>query len=289
MKNRIENFAAGVVIACVRVVPSRALLAMGSGLGLAFYALDAKHRRVAAENVEAAFPGRPPSERRRIVRGAFQHFGRLLFELLKFSTLSPSALMARVEFEGEDHVRAAHAHGKGVIFVTGHFGFWELQAMVHALRLPPMAVMARALDNPQLNERLEQIRTRTGNAVIYRQGGIRKVMRRLQSGQAVGVLIDQHILGRDAVSVQFFDRPAATTSAVAALALRTGARVVPLFALPLGGGRYRMVYEPEVEPPSPDVLDPIHDFTQRCTEVLEIYVRRRPDLWLWMHRRWRAG
>ena len=179
MKHRLENLAARVVIACVRVVPSRVLLAMGSGLGLAFYAIDTKHRRVASENVKAAFPDQPLPERRRIVRGAFQHFGRLLFELLKFSTLSPEALLARVEFEGEDRVRAAHAHGKGVIFITGHFGFWELQAMVHALRLPPMAVMARALDNPQLNERLEQIRTRTGNAVIYRQGGIRRVMRRL--------------------------------------------------------------------------------------------------------------
>ena len=127
-----------------------------------------------------------PRERRRIVRGAFAHFGRLLFELLKFSTLSPEAMLARVEFEGEERVRAAYAHGKGVLFVTGHFGFWELQAMVHALRLPPMAVMARALDNPALNELLEHMRTRTGNSVIYRQGTIRRVMRQLQAGEGVG-------------------------------------------------------------------------------------------------------
>ena len=159
-------------------------------------------------------------------------------------------MLARVEFEGEEHVRAAHAQGKGVLFVTGHFGFWELQAMVHALRLPPMAVVARALDNPPLNALLERIRTRTGNSVIYRQGTIRRVMRTLQAGQGVGILIDQHIMTRDAIYVDFFDRPAATTSAVAALALRTGAPVVPLFALPLGGGRYRMIYEHPVEPPA---------------------------------------
>ena len=93
------------------------------------------------------------------------------------------------------------------------------------------------------------MRTRTGNSVIYRQGTIRRVMRQLQAGHGVGVLIDQHIQSRDAIYVDFFDRPAATTSAVAALALRTGAPVVPLFALPLGGGRYRMVYEHPVEPP----------------------------------------
>src|SRR5437763_17177587 len=101
------------------------------------------------------------------------------------------------------------------------------------------------------------------------------------------VLIDQHIQSRDAIYVDFFNRPAATTSAVAALALRTGARVVPLFALPLGGGRYRMVYEHPVEPPPEDDDNRIHEFTQRCTDVLEMYVRRHPHLWLWMHRRWR--
>lgn len=286
--HRLELIAARAVIGLVRILPSWLLLLAGSTVGMLFYLLDSNHRRVATENVAAALPQRSASERRAIVRGAFRHFGRLLFELLKWSTLSPERMLARVEFEGEERVRAAAAHGKGILFVTGHFGFWELQAMVHALRLPPMAVMARALDNPGLNTMLEDMRTRTGNAVIYRQGGIRKVLKRLQAGGAVGVLIDQHILGSDAVRVKFFDRPAATTSAVAALALRTGAVVVPLFALPLGGGRYRMVYEPPVVPPGSEVADPIQDFTQRCTDVLEMYVRRRPDLWLWMHRRWRV-
>lgn len=287
MKHRLEHGAVRLILAVIRVLPARLLSSAGSLLGLTVYLLDAKHRRVAADNVAAALPARSARERRRIVRQAFQHFGRLLFELLKFSTLSPAQMLARVEFEGEERVRAAHARGQGVIFVTGHFGYWELQALVHALRFPAMAVMARPLDNPALHDRLEEIRTRTGNGVIYRQGGVRKVLRRLQAGESVGVLIDQHILGSDAVSVQFFNRPAATTSAVAALALRTGAAVVPLFALPLGGGRYRMVYEPAVPPPGPEVADPIQEFTQRCTDVLEMYVRKRPDLWLWMHRRWR--
>ena len=288
MKHRVEWLAARAAVGMARLMPSRLLLAAGSVVGSLFYIVDAHHRRVAAENVAAALPQRSAAEQRAIVRGAFRHFGQLLFELLKWSTLTPDQMLARVEFDGEERVKAAAAQGRGIIFVTGHFGFWELQNMVHALRLPPMAVMARAIDNPAVNEMLERMRTRTGAAVIYRQGGIRKVLRRLQSGGAIGVLIDQHVLGRDAVCVKFFDRPEATTSAVAALALRTGALVIPLFALPLGGGRYRMVYEPPVPPPAADVADPIHDFTQRCTDVLEMYVRRRPDLWLWMHRRWRV-
>jgi len=148
-------------------------------------------------------------------------------------------------------------------------------------------VLARALDNADLNALLERIRKRTGNTVIYRQGTIRRVMRMLQLRQGVAVLIDQHIQTRDAIYVDFFERPAATTSAVAALALRTGAPVVPVFALPIGGGRYRMIYEHPIEPPPTDAEDAIREFTQRCTDVLEMYVRRHPDLWLWMHRRWR--
>ena len=287
MKHRLEYLVVKALVGVVGVLPGGLVERCGASLGLLVYACDRPHRRVAEQNVAAAFPSRTKAERRRIVRGAFKHFGRLLFELLKFSTLSPAEMLARVEFEGEERVLAAHAHGKGVLFVTGHFGYWELQAMVHALRLPPMAVLARPLDNARLNALLEQMRTRTGNSVVYRNGTMRRVLRLLHQGQGVGILIDQHILGRDAISVEFFNRKAATTSAVAALALRTGARVVPLFGLPLGGGRYRMVYEHPVEPPPAESPDAIREFTQRCTDVLEMYVRRNPELWLWMHRRWR--
>jgi KDO2-lipid IV(A) lauroyltransferase len=289
LRHRLEYAIVRTLILAVRLMPAAVVDRMGALLGLAFFTFDRAHRRVAERNVRAAFPGRSRAEQRRIVRGAFAHFGQLLVQLLKFSTLSPPAILERVEVEGEERVRSAYAQGKGVLFVTGHFGFWELQAMVHALRLPPMAVLARALDNRALNGLLERIRTRTGNSVIYRQGAMRRVMRALQAGEGVGILIDQHIQTRDAIYVDFFNRPAATTSAVAALALRTGAPVVPLFALPLGNGRYRLVYEHPVEPPPADAADAVHEFTQRCTDVLEMYVRRHPELWLWMHRRWRDG
>lgn len=286
-RHRLEYVAVRGLIAAVRLMPNAAVDLCGSALGLAFHALDRTHRRVAQRNVAGAFPTRTPAEHAAIVRGTFTHFGRLLFQLLKFSTLSDAQMLQRVEFEGEERAKAAYAHGRGVLFVTGHFGFWELQALVHPLRIQPMSVMARALDNPYLHELLEQMRTRTGNGVIYRQGTLRRAMRVLQEGGGVGVLIDQHIQSRDAIHVEFFNRPAATTPVVAALAVRTGARIVPLFALPLGGGRYRMIYEHPIELPPGGVDDPILELTQRCTDVLEMYVRRHPELWLWMHRRWR--
>ncbi len=287
MRHRLEYLIVKGLVGIVRVMPDSLVHASGSALGLAFYALDRAHRRIAERNLAVAFPVRSAAERRAIARDAFKHFGRLLFELLKFSTLTPAAMLARSEFDGEDRARLAYAQGKGVLFFTGHFGFWELHAIVHALQLEPIGVLARALDNGRLNGLLEDIRQHTGNSVIYRQGTIRRVMRMLHAGHGVALLIDQHIQGRDAVQVDFFERPAATTSALAALALRTGAPVVPVFALPIGRGRYRMIYEHPVEPPDSETEHAIRDFTQRCTDVLEMYVRRHPELWLWMHRRWR--
>jgi KDO2-lipid IV(A) lauroyltransferase len=261
--------------------------ALGATLGMTFYALDAKHRRVAMTNLTQSFPTRSPAEVRAIARAMFRHFGRLLFEMLKFSTLSPAAMLKRVEFEGEERARLAYAQRRGVLFFTGHFGFWELHAIVHGLQLKPIGVLARALDNPHLNTLLERVRGRTGNAVIYRQGAVRRVLKTLAAGDGVAMLIDQHMHSADAIWVDFFERPAATTSTLAVLALRTGAPVVPVFALPVGHGRYRMIYEHAVEPPSGEGPDAVREFTQRCTDVLEMYVRRNPELWLWMHRRWR--
>jgi KDO2-lipid IV(A) lauroyltransferase len=287
LRHRLEYAGVAFVIGITRWVPMRGVLAAGTLLGVAFYLFDRPHRQLAIRNLRAAFPLRSHAECTAIARGMFSHFGRLLTVLLKFSTMRPEQMLAHVEFEGQERVIAAHGEGRGVLLFTGHFGFWEINALVHALVMNPMAVLARPLDNPLLHDLLESVRRRTGNSVIYRRGAIRRVLRALSDNQAVAILIDQHIQSADAVYVDFFNRPAATTSALAALALRTGAPVVPVFALPQPGGRFRMVYEHTVPPPHGDDPDAIRAFTQRCTDVLEMYVRRYPDLWLWMHRRWR--
>jgi Kdo2-lipid IVA lauroyltransferase/acyltransferase len=286
-RHRAEYAAVLSVAAVVRRLPRRVAATAGSLLGLAFYALDGPHRRLTRSNLEAAFPRRSRRERDAIARAVFVHFGRLLVELLRFSALTPDEILAACEFVGEERVPHIQAMGKGALFVTGHFGFWELHALAHGHMFGRIAVVARALDNPLLHDLLERMRTATGNAVIYRRGGVRRILRALQQNQGVAVLIDQHIQAADAVMVEFFNRPASTTSAVAALALRTGAPVIPVFTLPLANGKYRMIYEHPVEPPAGDGPEALREFTQRCTDVLEMYVRRYPHLWLWMHRRWR--
>ena len=286
---RFESAVASGVRWMVRFVPMTAVRALGRMVGLLAYVADGRRRRTALENLEFAFPGRSAQARHALVRAMFAHFGALLFELIKFDSYSRKQMIAASEVEGEERLRQAQAHGRGVLIFTGHFGYWELLAMAHALRMAPMTLLARPLDNPYLHTALEEIRTSTGNAVIYREGAVRRILRNLAAGGIVGILIDQHLHSADAVYVEFFRRPAATTSALAALALRTGAPVIPVFALPLPHGRYRFIYEHPVDPPTADTPDAVREFTQRCTDVLEMYVRRHPDLWMWMHRRWRDG
>lgn len=287
MRHHLEYLIVKAVELSLRPLPLTVVRQLGEALGVMFYLVDRVHRRIAIANLEAAFRMRTDGERRAIAQSMFRHFGRLLLELLKFASLPADRQLALVEWEGEERVRLALAQGKGILFCTGHFGFWEQQALAHAAKFGPMAVMARPLDNPRLHGLLERIRMSNGNPVVYRRGAVRKALRLLAEGKGVGILIDQHMTSPDAIYVDFFGRPAATTSTLAALALRTGAPVIPLFAFPLPGGRYRMIYEHPVAPPDHDSPEAIHEFTQRCTDVLEMHVRRHPELWLWMHRRWR--
>jgi KDO2-lipid IV(A) lauroyltransferase len=287
LRHRAEYAIVVLVRALAGLLPEPVSRLVGDAIGLTFYAVDRAHRRIAIAQLQAAFPVRSARECRIIARQTFRHFGRLLAAVLRTSTETPDEILERVDFSGEERIRAALAAGKGAIIFVGHFGYWELHGMAHPLVLPPMSVLARRLDNPYLDVLLERMRSATGNRVIYRQGAMRRVLRALQANEVVAIPIDQHIQGANAVTVDFFGRPAATTSALATLALRTGAPLVPAFAMPLAGGRYRMVYEHPVELPPSGSTDPVRDLTQRCSDVLEMYVRRHPHLWLWMHRRWR--
>jgi KDO2-lipid IV(A) lauroyltransferase len=287
MKHWLEFLPVRIFRHIVRFLPMSVVRQCGRVLGRSAYVIDAERRRVARENLAYAFPRRPEAERTALSKAMFAHFGSLLLELIKFGMYTPEQMLEASETEGEDRVRLAHQQGRGVLFFTGHFGYWEIHAVAHALRIEPISVLARPLDNPRLHAMLEQIRMSTGNTVIYRQGAVRRMLRDLSSNRGIALLIDQHLHSSDAVYVDFFRRPAATTSALAALALRTGAPVIPVFAVPLPRGRYRFIYEHPVDPPRADTADAVREFTQRCTDVLEMYVRRYPDMWLWMHRRWR--
>ena len=272
-----------------RFVPRRLLLALGSLGGRLGYLLDGRHRRIGLENLQRAYAGELDAEQtRRILRDCWRHFGRITLDTLAFSRFDAETAARLVEYEGLEHLEAAYAEGRGVLIFTGHYGHWELTALMQGFLGWPLAVVARPLDNPRLETLLARLRGRSGNRIIHKRNAVREMIRTLKEGRGVAIVIDQD--ARDAgIFVPFFGRPASTTPTLATLALRSGVPVVPAFSVPEAHGRYRIVYEAPVAPPETgDRQQDVLELTARCTAIVERWVRQRPELWLWMHRRWKT-
>lgn len=289
LRFRIEAIAFNLLLGGARVLPRRALLALGSIAGRLGYMLDGRHRRVALDNLRLAYgEALDATARRRIARDCWRHFGRITFDTLACYRMERAQVQALAEYEGLEHLRRAYARGRGVLLFSGHFGHWELTALLQGWLDMPLALVTRPLDNPQLEALLAEVRGRSGNLVVHKRRAVREMLKALRRGIGVAIVIDQDARG-DGIFVPFFDRPASTTPTLGLLAVRSGAAVVPTYSLPLADGRYRIVYEPEiVVTQSGDVAADVAGLTACCTEVIERWVRQYPELWLWMHRRWKT-
>jgi KDO2-lipid IV(A) lauroyltransferase len=285
----VEAGVASLVTGVVSILPHRLALALGRGLGRVWGALDRRHLAIAKENLARAFPEWDAARVDRTARGVYAHFAAVILDLLWLSRRSRARLLSLVECEGQEHYLAAKAAGRGILFVTGHFGHWEVNALNHAYVHEPVGVIARPLDNPALDERLTAFRRRGGNVIISKWQALSQTMRMLRAGKGVAVLIDQNVQEKDGIFVDFFGRPAATTTVAAAIALKTGCAIVPVKALLLPNGRYRLSYEPVVTwQPGGDRASDVAGLTQRLTQIIEGWVRENPDQWLWLHRRWKT-
>jgi KDO2-lipid IV(A) lauroyltransferase len=288
LRHAVEAAAFGVLYGLARVLPRRALLGLGGLVGSVASRFESARRGVTLSNLRAALGEQlEEPQLRRIARACWRHFGRISFETLGLR-VSPESIADFVEVEGLEHARAAYAKGRGVLLFTGHYGHWELLNLVHGALGMKMTVVVRPIDNPWIDRTINALRRRTGNEVIRKRDAAREMLRTLRAGGAVGLLIDQDAR-HQGVFVPFFGRPASTTPALALVALRTGVPVIPFYCRPVGDGRYRLTYEPPVELPSgEDREDDVVRLTARCTAILESWVRREPEYWLWMHRRWKT-
>jgi KDO2-lipid IV(A) lauroyltransferase len=215
----------------------------------------------------------------------------MFFELLTLGKPSWRRIERMVEFEGLENYCRAREAGRGVLLVAAHFGNWEIHALAHGYRLGPMTVVARLQGNPHYNRRLEEIRTASGNSVLYKERALAGMLRLLKDGGTVAILIDQNVAREDGIFVEYFGHLAAATPVASWLAVKTGAALVPVFTLPLADGRYRLIYEEPIDAgqySGPDRRQTVQELTQQCSRVLEGHVRRNPEYWLWMHRRWKT-
>ena len=290
MRFQLEKFAFWLVIQFARVIPRSFLLAAGRFFGSCAYVLDRRHRIVALENFEAAFPDVTANERSSTIRNCYRFFGSYLFDMLScLGRGFPAKRMNDFDYQGLDHLDAAYAAKKGVIFITAHWGAWEMMGVAHGYKGYPLGVMARALDNPYLEGLLRKFRTSTGNFVVDKREGFRPMLKAMRDGKGIAILIDQNVGTEERIFVNFFGRPAATTPAVGLVKLKTDCALIPVFALPLERNRYRFIYGAPVDVPlTNDRTEDVARITQECTRVIEDMIRQHPQYWLWMHRRWKT-
>lgn len=239
-----------------------------------------RFRRVAARNLEMCGFSDP----RRITNGVFLSLARMAVTFARFPKITRENIHQWIRYEGLENFTAAQARGRGVLVATAHLGNWELSAFAHALMTAPMNVVVRPLDNPKIDALIERYRTLSGNRIFAKKQAARGILRALEAGEAVGILIDQNVTPDEGVFVDFFGIQACAGTHFSKFSHHTGAAVVPGFALWQDGEqKYVLRFYPEI-PMSGDVQAD----TQRVHAFLESVIRQYPDQWLWIHRRWKT-
>jgi len=278
------------LVAILQMPPLSIAVSVGAALGRFAFFVDRRHRAVALDNLRRAFGKEALGDAAltRIAREAMMNLGRTAAEIAQMERLDGAELARRVTIEGEDHLRAAQALGRGVLCLSGHFGNWEWMAAALALRGFPIHAVARALDDPSLNVILNAARTRHGTVMLEKRLAAGELVRLLRAGRSIGILVDQNTRVEDAVFVDYFGIPAATHKGPAIIALRTGAPVVPIF-MTREGDRHRLtIYPALILPRSGNLTDDLRNTTALFTKTIEAAVRQHPDHWLWVHRRWKT-
>jgi Kdo2-lipid IVA lauroyltransferase/acyltransferase len=261
---------------------------IGAALGRALHMLDWPHRRIVRRNLAFAYPELGPDQRRRLARRVFQNYGINLFELFQMGFMRPEDVARRVRFYGLENFRDALQRKRGVIGVSAHLGSWELgvQALPCVFGTQLTAV-AKKFKSNFIEDWIHSVRTRFGNAILYKKDSLGDMTRILRQGGILAILVDM-ARRKDGVDVRFFGKKATATPAVAMLALRCRSAVLPTFCIREPDGRIGIHVEPEIEMlRTKDLRADLMTNTQRITDVVERMVRRHPEQWFWLMRRWK--
>jgi Kdo2-lipid IVA lauroyltransferase/acyltransferase len=290
IRTLVEYGAARSVLAVVGSLPTNQAISLGKALGRAGYLFAGNLRRTADTNLKLAFPEKTSEERREIMRGCFENLGRELGVFSKFSNGSGKSLLSVIEPEGLEYLEAARNHGNGVILFTGHLGAWELTSFGFSLLGHPFSFLVRRIDNEKIEGLIDRYRTTFGNKTLDKFSAARSMVKILRSGEVLGLLLDLNTLDDEGIFVDFFGVPASTNFVVAKLALRTQSPILPLFALwNAKRGKFLLQLHPPV---SVEVTgnedDDVRNLTAKLTLIIEQQIRRYPDQWLWIHRRWKT-
>lgn len=290
MQQRIEYWLVLAIARTLGRLPRRLARVLVRVLtGLAYLGLG-RLRRVGERNLQLALPDLSATARKKILRHLFRNLGWQLVEFCRMRRYTAENTRGWLRTEGLEHFLAAQARGKGVLVLTGHLGAWELSSFYHSLMGHPMGMVIRRLDNRLLDEYVNSIRCLHGNQVLHKDDFARALLKAMHAGQTVGILMDTNMTPPQGIFARFFGIEACTASGLARVALKTGAAVVPGFCVWEPRERqYVLHFGPELRLEHTGQAErDILAATQQCNDVLESWIRRYPDQWLWIHRRWKT-
>src|SRR6201988_3897430 len=290
MRQRLEFIVVFLLVRGLGGLPRSWARRAGAGLGALAYMLTGRLRRTGERNLQIAYPESDASWRGRVVRQLYRNLGFHLAEFCLMSRYTAESTRGMVRYAGLEHFLAARERGRGVLVVTGHLGLWELSSFYHSLMGYPMSMVIRRLDNPLVDRMVNSIRCLHGNTVLHKDDFARGLLGAMRRGETVGILMDTNMTPPQGVFVDFFGTPACTASGLARVAMRTEAAVLPGFLtwreeekkyVLEFGERLKLMCTGNEE-------QDIVTNTQICTAAIEQWVRRFPEQWLWVHRRWKT-
>lgn len=288
LRHRVEYWLVVGLGVIIRSLPRDTALVLGGRLGILAGMLLKSRYRLAEDNLRRAFPGWSRRKVRVTAWANFRHIGICAAEMLRFAKFRGdiSGLVKDYDLAGREYLDEALALGRGVILLTGHQGFWEAGNFIFSANGYDFAVVAKPMKNPLTGAYIDELRKGVGGGLINSRKGARRILQALQQGKVVGILLDQHIK-KGAVVTDFFGRPAYTTTAITNLAMKYRIPVVPAFCLRQSDGRYTAEAEPMILLEGTG-SEAVAANTQLLTDKIEAAVRRAPDQWFWMHKRWRV-
>ena len=288
LAQRLEFYSMRGMLGALGLLRWETACRIGARLGATAYSPFRIRKDVVEKQIAAAFPEMKAEEVQRIARASFEHLGRTAIETALSPRLGERGVLGLVErVDGWEHVERARAQGKGMIFVAGHHGNWELLGAYIAARGVPFEAIARGMGNPLFGNFVNEIRTALGIEIMHDSDAVKRTPRALRAGRAVGFLSDQGVKGLASTYVTFLGRPAKTPRGAAVFALRFNAPVLFADAIRLPNGKYRVIIEPVEVAPTGDREIDTDAIVIRFTELLEKWVRQFPEQYFWQHRRWR--
>jgi KDO2-lipid IV(A) lauroyltransferase len=290
MKERLAFAAVWLILKFTGILPQPLGRAFAVGVVRLLLIFLPKLRKTAMFNLRLAFPDWPEKKRRATLHGMIRSLGWMAAEFARFPRYSRDNIGRVIQLDGHENFLAGQQRGKGVLFLTGHIGAWELSSFAHALYGFPLHYMARPLDHPLLDALINRYRGLSGNQPVFKNESARAMLKILKDAGTIGILADQNTMPDEGAFVDFFGKPACTTTGIARVALHTGAAVVPGYAVWDSGLRkYRLRFEPPVDLiRTGDTERDVIANTQRFANILEEIIRKYPEQWVWVHARWKT-